>query len=97
MHPGDVACAACQVGAEPADVEVKSSDVVGELLEEDPFARMTSNYSTIAVATQHCRAKRICSVRLKLATVVASVMRRASHAVRVASVSLAWVLSEQQE
>ena len=97
MRPGDVACAACQVGAEPADVEVKSSDVVGELLEEDPFARMTSNYSTIAVATLRSRAKRICWVRWKLASVVASVTRRASHVVRIASVLLAWALSEPQE
>lgn len=97
MHPGDAACVACQVGAGPADVEANSSDVVDELPAADLFARMTSSCSTIAVATRHCRAKRICSVRLKLATVVASVMRRASHAVRVASVSLAWVLSEQQE
>ena len=97
MRPGDVACAACQVGAEPADVGVKSSGVVGEILEEDPLARMISNYSMIAVATLRYRAKRICWVRWNLATVVASVTRRASHVVRVASVLLELVLSEQQE
>jgi hypothetical protein len=85
------------VGAGPADVEAKSSDAVGELLEEDPLARMISNYSMIAVATLRYRAKRICWVRWKLATVVASVTRRASHVVRVASVLLELVLSEQQE
>ena len=96
-HPGDVACAAYQVAAGPADVEANLSGVVGELPAVDLFARMTSNCSMNAVVTQHYQAKRICWVRSKLATAVASVTTHASQAVSVAYVVLVLVLSEQQE
>jgi hypothetical protein len=97
MHPGDVACVACQVGPAPADSEANSSDVAGEVPVEDLFARTTLNCSMTAVVIRHFPAKRICWVRLKPATVVALVTRRANLVVRVASVLLELVLSEQQE
>lgn len=85
------------MAAGPAGVEANLSDVVGEPPAVDLLARMTSNCSMIAVVTQHYQAKRICWVRSKLATAVASVTKHASHVVKVASVVLVLVLSEQQE